>query len=47
MQIGREIWRTHFPDLGQILYQRTELPIASPASMVAIKKMLNKVVGTA
>ena len=47
MQIGREIWRTHFAELGEIEYQRTQLPIASPASMVAIKKMLNKVVGTA
>ena len=46
MQIGREIWRTHFEELGQIIYQRTELPINAPASMVAIKKMLNKVVGT-
>jgi len=46
MQIGREIWRTHFTELGQITYQRTELPISAPVSMIAIKKMMNKLVNT-
>jgi len=44
MQIGREIWSKHLPELGRIIYQRTELPINAPASMVAIKKMMNRIV---
>jgi asparagine synthetase B (glutamine-hydrolysing) len=42
MRLGREIWRRHFPEMGNIIHQRTGRSISASLPMIFFKKLTDK-----